>query len=73
MDEIIDQGVTGCIVESIDDAVAAVGEAAKLDRNLVREAFEKRFSAMRMARDYVTIYEQLLDTASSTHRIAAAV
>jgi glycosyltransferase involved in cell wall biosynthesis len=71
MDEIVDQGVTGYIVDAVDEAVAAVGEAAKLDRRLVRETFENRFSAARMARDYVAIYEQLLDTPSHGHRIGA--
>jgi glycosyltransferase involved in cell wall biosynthesis len=71
MGEIVDDGVTGYIVDSIGDAVAAVGEAAKLDRKLVRAAFEKRFSATRMARDYAAIYEQLLDMPSHGHRIEA--
>lgn len=71
MHEIIDEGVTGHIVDSIDEAAAAVGRAIKFDRNLVRAAFEKRFSATRMARDYAAIYGQLLDTASHGHRIGA--
>jgi glycosyltransferase involved in cell wall biosynthesis len=71
MHEIIDEGVTGHVVDSIDGAIAAVGSATKFDRNLVRAAFEKRFSATRMARDYAAIYGQLLDTASHGRRIGA--
>jgi glycosyltransferase involved in cell wall biosynthesis len=57
--EVIDEGVSGYIVESISDAAAAVGKAAALDRRAVRRCFEQRFSAQRMASDYVRIYEQL--------------
>jgi glycosyltransferase involved in cell wall biosynthesis len=71
MHEIVDQGVTGYIVDTVDDAVAAVDKAVKLDRSQVRAAFEKRFSAMRMASDYVAIYARLLDRSSDGPRIGA--
>jgi glycosyltransferase involved in cell wall biosynthesis len=71
MREIVDDGVTGYIVDTVDDAVAAVGKAAELDRGLVRRTFEERFSAMRMARDYVAIYEGLLDRSPGGPRIGA--
>jgi glycosyltransferase involved in cell wall biosynthesis len=58
--EIIDQGVTGFVVETIEDAVACVPELLRLDRRNVRAVFEKRFSAQRMARDYVAAYARLL-------------
>ena len=58
--EIIDPGVTGFVVDTIDDAVASVPGLLQLDRRKVRAVFEKRFSAMRMARDYVAAYERLL-------------
>ena len=57
--EIINEGESGFIVESIDDAVAAVHRAADLDRTRVRAAFERRFSAERMTRDYLEIYRRL--------------
>jgi glycosyltransferase involved in cell wall biosynthesis len=71
MHEIVDPGVTGYIVDTVDEAVAAVDKAVKLDRSLVRAAFEKRFSAMRMASDYVAIYARLLDRSSDGPRIGA--
>jgi glycosyltransferase involved in cell wall biosynthesis len=71
MHEIVDQGVTGYIVDTVDEAVAAVDKAVKLDRSLVRAAFEKRFSAMRMASDYVAIYARLLDRSSDGPKIGA--
>ncbi len=61
--EIIDEGVTGFIVDSVDEAVAAVARVAMLDRALVRLRFEERFSAQRMARDYLAAYRTLLGTA----------
>lgn len=60
MPEIVDPGVTGTIVESIEDAVASIPGLLSLDRRVVRQAFERRFSAQRMARDYVAAYARLL-------------
>jgi glycosyltransferase involved in cell wall biosynthesis len=57
--EIIDDGVSGFIVESIEAAVEAVGRGAELDRRRVRQCFERRFTAERMARDYVAVYRRL--------------
>ena len=61
--EIVDEGVTGFVVASEDEAVAAVERSASLDRHAVRAAFERRFSATVMARNYVGLYRQLADTA----------
>ena len=58
--EIIDHGVTGFVVNSIDEAVAAAREVPNLDRRQCREVFERRFSVSRMAGDYLTIYRQLI-------------
>jgi glycosyltransferase involved in cell wall biosynthesis len=57
--EVIDEGVSGFIVRDIDDAVAAVKKVDGLDRAAVRRTFEARFTADRMARDYVQIYRRL--------------
>jgi glycosyltransferase involved in cell wall biosynthesis len=54
--EIVDEGVTGLLVSSIDQAVAAVHDVAGLSRAQVRRRFEERFSAARMARDYLAVY-----------------
>jgi glycosyltransferase involved in cell wall biosynthesis len=59
--EIIRQGVTGFVVDTIDDAVAAVREVESLQRASVRAEFERRFTADRMARDYVNIYRLLAE------------
>jgi glycosyltransferase involved in cell wall biosynthesis len=54
--EIIEEGVTGFVVSNEAEAVAAVEKAAALDRRKVRAAFERRFTAERMAQDYCTLY-----------------
>jgi glycosyltransferase involved in cell wall biosynthesis len=58
--EIIEDGVTGFIVENEEEAVAALKKVNQLDRTLIRQRFELRFSARRMAEDYVSVYETLL-------------
>jgi glycosyltransferase involved in cell wall biosynthesis len=57
--EVVDHGVTGWIVDSVADAVEAVKHVHSLDRRLVRQRFEQRFSAERMAKQYLTIYQEL--------------
>jgi len=61
--EIIEDGVTGFVVNDIDAAVDAVRHAVRLDRRMVRRRFEERFTAERMARDYLAVYEELLSGA----------
>jgi glycosyltransferase involved in cell wall biosynthesis len=58
--EIIDEGVTGAIVETMDEAILALPRVIALDRKKVRQRFEQRFSATRMAEDYVEIYRSLV-------------
>ena len=53
-------GVTGRIVNTIDQAVSALPQVLVLDRRAVRRRFEERFSATRMAKDYVSVYRKLL-------------
>jgi glycosyltransferase involved in cell wall biosynthesis len=58
--EIIEEGRSGLIVESMNMAVEAVGRATMIDRSVVRRSFERRFTAARMAGNYVKIYEDLI-------------
>ena len=55
--EVITHGVTGFIVDTIDEAVNAVQQAAVLDRAACRAEFMKRFSAPKMAQQYVKLYQ----------------
>jgi len=58
--EIIDQGISGCVAKSPEEFPRAVVEAMALDRARVRRQAEQRFSAERMARDYVRVYEKII-------------
>ena len=58
--EIIDEGVTGFIVEDVAGAVEAVGRAAALDRRMVRARVAERFSRDRMVDDYLRVYENVV-------------
>jgi hypothetical protein len=57
--EVIDEGVTGVVVESVEEAIRRMGALLALDRGRVRRQFERRFSASRMAHDYLRIYRRL--------------
>ena len=59
--EIIDHGVTGFVVETVEEAVEAAKEAASLDRGQIRKAFERRFTAEVMAMGYEQAYQDVLD------------
>jgi len=58
--EIIDPGMTGLIVDSMDEAIRVMPQVLALDRRAVRQKFEQRFSASRMAKDYVQVYRSLI-------------
>ncbi|HKS54694.1 MAG TPA: glycosyltransferase family 4 protein [Steroidobacteraceae bacterium] len=58
--EVIDHGVTGYIVDSEEEALAALSKIEQIDRRKVREVFEQRFAARTMARCYVDLYARLL-------------
>jgi len=59
--EIIEDGLTGCIVENEAAAVAAIERAARLPRGPIRQRFEQRFTARRMAEDYLRVYDELAE------------
>jgi glycosyltransferase involved in cell wall biosynthesis len=57
--EVIDDGTTGYIVDSVEAAAKAVRQLDALDRRTVRQVFERRFSVRRMCQNYVDIYQRL--------------
>ena len=69
--EIIEHGVTGMIVESEAEAVAAIGRVARLSRAEVRRCFERRFTAERMAEDYLALYRRLAARARPGLRVVS--
>jgi glycosyltransferase involved in cell wall biosynthesis len=54
--EVVDDGVTGYVVDGVDEAVRAVAGLDRLSRTTCRRVFEQRFDAARMARDYLDVY-----------------
>ena len=58
--EVMEEGHTGFIVEGLEDAVEAVRRVPELSRKRCREIFYQRFTAARMAHDYVQLYERLI-------------
>jgi glycosyltransferase involved in cell wall biosynthesis len=59
--EIIDSEVTGFVVDSVDESLAALAKVPYFDRAGCRRVFEQRFSASRMAADYLKTYERVID------------
>jgi glycosyltransferase involved in cell wall biosynthesis len=74
--EVIEDGVSGFVVDNEEDAAEAIKKVRTLDRRRVRAAFEARFTARRMAEEYVRCYQKLIasrgrfDAAGSTRRQA---
>jgi len=69
--EVVDDGATGFLVSSIDEAVKRVDEVQNLDRAAIRRTFERRFSAARMASDYVAIYQRMTALSQAKPRMSA--
>ncbi len=65
--EIIEDGVTGFMVDNIEEAIVALSRVMALDRRKVRQRFEERFSATRMATDYVKVYHSLIAASGAHH------
>ena len=68
--EILDEGCTGFIVSSLDEAVTAIDSLTRFDRRKCREIFEERFSAERMATDYLNVYEDIVARQKNTSKKA---
>jgi glycosyltransferase involved in cell wall biosynthesis len=66
--EIIDQGVTGAVVDTMEEAARMLPQVLAIDRHAVRRRFEQRFSSARMATDYVALYRSLLKRPSISER-----
>jgi glycosyltransferase involved in cell wall biosynthesis len=69
--EVVDDGATGFIVTSEEEAVSAVERASSLDRCEIRRAFERRFTSKVMARNYLTLYWSLARGLDPELRVAA--
>jgi glycosyltransferase involved in cell wall biosynthesis len=70
--EVVDDGITGFIVEDELGAIGAVQRLAELDRARVRKQFEQRFTARRMAQDYLGVYRALAENHAPRLRVVGA-
>jgi glycosyltransferase involved in cell wall biosynthesis len=71
--EVIANGVSGFVVDTVEEAVNAVRQAATFDRAACRAEFMNRFSAPKMARDYAKLYETIVTAKTAAPDTAAAV
>src|SRR5437763_3209877 len=69
--EVVEDGVTGFIVEDEAGAIGAVDRLSHLSRQRIRERFEQRFTARRMALDYLAVYRELADVGAPRLRVVA--
>ena len=69
--EVIEDGVTGFIVDNEQEALRAIKRLPELDRRRVRTAFERRFTARRMAEDYLRLYQALSDLETGPSNFSA--
>jgi glycosyltransferase involved in cell wall biosynthesis len=60
VEEVVENNLTGHIVDSIDEATVTLPHVMRIDRRAVRRRFEERFTATRMAKDYLRVYTSLL-------------
>lgn len=71
--EVIEHGVTGIVVDNVDQAIAALPELLAIPRAGVRQAVERRFGVERMAHRYVKVYQRLIDERGARGKEAPAI
>jgi glycosyltransferase involved in cell wall biosynthesis len=71
--ELIEDGLTGFVVEDEDGAVAAARRLGQLSRAAIRHRFEQRFTARRMASDYVAVYRSLMEARHPKRKLMQTV
>jgi glycosyltransferase involved in cell wall biosynthesis len=70
--EVIEDGLTGFVVEDELSAVSAVDRLPRLDRGEIRKRFETRFTARRMALDYLAAYRGLMEAEPKIRLVSSA-
>ena len=68
--EVVDDGVSGFLVDTVEEAAAAVRRLGLLDRSVTRACFERRFTIERVARDYLAIYRALPGVRARSRRVS---
>jgi len=70
--EVIEEGVTGFIVENVEEAAKAIAKVQTFDRKRCRRRFEERFSAACMAQGYLKIYQRLIKASQGAKKGSSA-
>jgi glycosyltransferase involved in cell wall biosynthesis len=70
--EVVEDGLTGFVVEDGKEAVVAARRLPQLSRAAIRRRFEERFTARRMAREYLLVYHSMVEFEASRSRVAVA-
>ncbi len=73
VDEVIDHGVTGFVVDTLEEAIDATRKVHRLDRRCCRAVFEQRFSVRRMTHDYINLYQELAAKAAAGKVLTGAI
>jgi glycosyltransferase involved in cell wall biosynthesis len=68
--EVIENGVSGHVVDTMEEAIGALPRTMSLNRSRVRQRFVEHFSARRMAMDYVKVYRSLMNRARADRHVA---
>jgi glycosyltransferase involved in cell wall biosynthesis len=63
--EVVDDALTGRIIENVEDAILTLPRVLSLNRRAVRRRFEERFTSTRMAKNYLRVYKALLAQADA--------
>jgi glycosyltransferase involved in cell wall biosynthesis len=71
--EVLEDGLTGFIVEDETSAVGGVYRVGELSRAKIRRRFEERFTARRMAQDYLAVYRSLMQAAAPRPRLVTGL
>ena len=66
VEEVVEDGLTGRIIDNVEEATVTLPHVMALDRHAVRRRFEERFTATRMAEDYLRVYKSLLSRTNVT-------
>jgi glycosyltransferase involved in cell wall biosynthesis len=69
--EVVDDGITGFVVEDVSGAIGAIDRLGHLSRKKVRRRFEERFTVRRMAQDYLSVYRSLMTVTEPHLRLVA--
>jgi glycosyltransferase involved in cell wall biosynthesis len=70
--EIVEDGVTGFVVKDEKEAVAAAHRLSRLSRGSIRRRFEERFTARRMALEYLDVYRSVIEFQALRSRVMVA-